>query len=152
MKVHTKPYGLINVDDRQLITFPTGILGFETLKQYVLLDAIQQPFYWLQSLDVTEIAFVLISPHIFRPDYAPDLPEEDYHALELSGTEDVDLLTFSIVTIPPGNHNGMTANLQGPIIINRKTRMARQAISGNPAWGTRHLIMEEFAAQRTEAC
>lgn len=67
MKVQTKPYGLIDVDERQLISFPTGIFGFETLKRYVLLDAIQQPFYWLQSIDVPEIAFVLISPFIFVP-------------------------------------------------------------------------------------
>ena len=52
MKVNTKPYGLIEIDNRQRITFPGGILGCESLKEYVLLDALQQPFYWLQSSDV----------------------------------------------------------------------------------------------------
>jgi flagellar assembly factor FliW len=152
MKVHTKPYGLIDVDERQMIHFPSGVLGFETLKRYVLLDAIQQPFYWLQSIDLPEVAFVLISPYIFRPDYDAGLSEEEYHEIGLEDGQDEELLLFTIVTIPPNNHNGMTANLQGPVIINKKTRVARQSISGNPVWKTKHSIMEEFAGQRTAAC
>ncbi len=152
MKVQTKPYGLIEVDERQMIHFPTGILGFETLSHYVLLDAIQQPFFWLQSIDMAEIAFVMISPYIFRPDYDPSLPDEEYREIGLEGKDDENLLLFSIVTIPPNNHQGMTANLQGPVIINRQSRIARQSISGNLAWNTKHLIMEEFAGQRNAAC
>jgi flagellar assembly factor FliW len=40
------------VDERQSIRFPKGIFGFEKFKDYVLLDAERQPFYWLQSVDV----------------------------------------------------------------------------------------------------
>lgn len=152
MKVQTKPYGLIDVDERQMISFPNGILGFETLSRYVLLDAIQQPFYWMQSIDIAEIAFVMISPYIFRPDYDPMLTDEEYGEIGLDGREDENLLLFTIVTIPPNNHQAMTANLQGPVIINRKTRIARQSIAGNPELHTRHLIMEEFAGQRDAAC
>ena len=48
MKVATKAYGLIDVNEQQRITFPHGLLGFESFKEYVLLDAGRQPFYWLQ--------------------------------------------------------------------------------------------------------
>ena len=81
MKVVTKPYGAIEVDNRQKISFPYGILGFENLNSYLLLDAVQQPFYWLQSLDVVEVAFVLINPRIFNPDYSLDVPKEEYETL-----------------------------------------------------------------------
>ena len=77
MRVDTKAYGPIDVDERQLIEFPYGILGFEKLTSYVLLDAPQQPFYWLQSLDLVEVAFVLINPVIFRPDYSVEVPQEE---------------------------------------------------------------------------
>jgi flagellar assembly factor FliW len=107
------------------------------------MDAAQQPFYWLQSLDVAEIAFVLISPQIFRPGYTPDVPREDME--ELAVEDPGDLLTFSIVTIPE-NQNRMTANLQGPILINRKNRTGRQFISQNPEWQLRHYILDELAA------
>ncbi len=62
----TKPFGSVELDERQRIRFPFGVLGFESLHDYALLDADQAPFYWLQSLEVVEIAFVLIEPRVFR--------------------------------------------------------------------------------------
>ncbi len=145
MKVATKPYGAIEVDSRQKISFPYGILGFENLKSYLLLDAVQQPFYWLQSLDVVEVAFVLINPHIFRPDYSLDVPREE---LEEIGIEsEGDILDFAIVTIPD-NPADMTANLQGPIIINKVSRIGRQSIANDDKWQVRHLIMQDLAVVR----
>jgi flagellar assembly factor FliW len=142
MRITTKAYGEIEIDDRQVLFFPHGIIGFEQFKNYALLDTAQQPFYWLQSLDVPEIAFVLINPAVFRPDYTPDAAPEDTDELALENPED--LLVFAIVNIPE-NQNRMTANLQGPILINRKTRTGRQVISLNPRWGLKHFIMDELA-------
>ena len=149
MRVNTKAYGQIEVDDRQKIYFPFGILGFENLKYYVLLDAKQQPFYWLQSMDVVEIAFVLIDPLVFRPDYRLDVIKEELEEIGIENKDDV--LCFAIVTIPE-NLSSMTANLQGPIIINRSTRVGRQSINTDPKWKVRHTIMEELASLRQETC
>ena len=149
MRVVTKAYGSIDVDERQKIHFPHGILGFEKLQDYVLLDAPQQPFYWLQAMDVVEVAFVLINPRIFRPDYTLEVPQEE---LEEIGIDNPDkILDFAIVTIPQ-NPVDMTANLQGPIIINKETRVGRQSISTNPEWGVRHPILKELAAVRQQPC
>jgi flagellar assembly factor FliW len=149
MRVDTKAYGSIDVDERQRIEFPYGILGFEKLKSYVLLDAPQQPFYWLQALEVVEVAFVLINPAIFRPDYEVEVPQEE---LEEIGIDNPDkMLTFAIVTIPR-NPAEMTANLQGPIIINKETRTGRQCISMDPKWEVRHPVLKELAAVRQEKC
>ena len=151
MKVNTKAYGLIDVDQRQKIHFPSGILGFENLKNYVLLDALQQPFYWLQSMDVQEIAFVLIEPYIFRPDYSPDVSTSELEEVQLSPDSTDNMLVFTIVTIPEEQRD-MTANLQGPIIINRNLHIGRQCISENENWKTRHKIMEELSQVRNSAC
>jgi flagellar assembly factor FliW len=149
MRVDTKAYGSIDVDERQRIEFPYGILGFEKLQSYVLLDAPQQPFYWLQALDLVEVAFVLISPVIFRPDYTVEVPPEE---LEEIGIDSADkMLIFAIVTIPR-NPADMTANLQGPIIINKETRVGRQSISTNPKWEVRHPVLKELAEVRQEPC
>ncbi len=143
MKIVTKAYGPLEIDERQVIRFPNGLIGFEQFKVFALLDASQQPFYWLQSLDVPEIAFVLINPLVFRPDYTPDVAEEDLEDLQLDQPDD--LLVFSIVTIPE-NQNRMTANLQGPVLINRKKKIGRQSISLNPNWRVKHVILDELAA------
>lgn len=151
MKINTKPYGLIEVDERQRITFPEGIMGFENLKDYVLLDALQQPFYWLQSMDVHKIAFVLIEPTVFRPNYTPDVADSDLEAIGLSSSDRDKILVFAIVTIPE-NYREMTANLQGPIIISKETHIGRQCVSLNQRWKTRHKIIEELSQVRNNAC
>ena len=143
MRVETKPYGVMELDERQKIFFPYGILGFEQLKHYVLFDAKQPPFYWLQSLDRIDVAFALIDPRIFRPEYVLDVPQEDLAEIGLATAEDA--VDFAIVTIPADSRQ-MTANLQGPVVVNRSTRVGRQCISSNPKWKVRHVILEELAA------
>jgi flagellar assembly factor FliW len=148
VKVATKAYGLIDVDERQRITFPGGLFGFESFKDYILLDAERQPFYWLQSADVEQVAFVLVSPFLFRSDYEVDINDEELKEIGLAGPEKA--LIFSIVTIPGGG--AMTANLQGPLIINRETRLGKQAVLADPRWKTKHDIMAELAAGRKAPC
>ena len=143
MTVNTKPYGTIDVDERQKILFPYGILGFETLGRYVLLDAAQPPFYWLQSMDRIEVAFPLIDPRVFRPDYRLEVDRNELAEIGIQSPDEA--LDFAIVTIPEDPAE-MTANLQGPIVINRSSRIGRQSISLDPRWRVRHPIIKELAA------
>jgi len=140
VKVQSKAYGLIEVDERQKVTFPNGLFGFETVTKYVLIDAERQPFYWLQSLEAEHIAFITINPFLFRPDYELDI--DDVELKEIGITKAADALVFSIVTIPPDGP--MTANLQGPLIINRETRTGKQGILTDSRWKTKHDILEEL--------
>lgn len=149
MKILTKAYGEYEIDERQRIDVPVGLFGFESLHNYALIDAHQKPFFWLQSLDTVDVAFVLINPLLFRPDYTVDATEDDLAALDIK--DPTDMLVFAIVTIPDDGR-GMTANLQGPLLINRKTHRARQIISTNPQWQIRHGITEELERQRSSAC
>lgn len=150
MTVDTKAYGTVEIDERQRITIPSGLYGFEGLEQFILMDARQRPFYWLQSLDVQEVAFVLIDPKLIRPDYDARIDSTDFEALGIKDSNDERFLQFSIVTIPEDRQE-MTANLQGPIIINKESRMGRQCISQNDNWKVRHNILEEMAAGK-DAC
>jgi len=143
LKVATKAYGLIDVDERQKIIFPHGLFGFEELKDYLLLDAERQPFYWLQSMNEENVAFVLVNPFLFRPDYEVNISNEELDEIGIRSPEKA--LIFSIVTIPQDG-SPMTANLQGPLIINRDTRMGKQAVLSDDRWKTKHDIMAELAA------
>jgi flagellar assembly factor FliW len=145
VKVATKAYGLIDVDPRQKIIFPRGLFGFESFREYMLLDAERQPFYWLQSVDVEGVAFILINPFLFRPDYEVNINNEELSDINILSPEKA--LIFSIVTIPPEG-GAMTANLQGPLIINRDTREGKQAILTDPRWKTKHDVMAELASVR----
>jgi flagellar assembly factor FliW len=125
------------------IVFPQGLIGFEKHEDYLLLDAERQPFYWLQAMDSEQVAFVLVNPFLFRPDYEVNVSNDELAEIGIRSPEKA--LIFSIVTIPPDG-TPMTANLQGPIVINRDTRTGKQAVLSDPRWKTRHDIMAELAA------
>jgi flagellar assembly factor FliW len=145
VKVTTKAYGLVEVDERQRISFPQGLFGFESCREYVLLDAEKEPFYWLQSVDSAGTAFILINPFLFRPDYEVNIGNEEL--LDIGIKEPEKALIFAIVTIPTGG-SPMTANLQGPLVINRDTHAAKQVILADPRWKTRHDILAEISAAK----
>ena len=147
MKIATKAYGLIEVDERQKIVFPGGLIGLEKCRDYLLLDAERQPFYWLQSMDLEQVAFVLVNPFLFRPDYEVNVSNDELAEIGIHSPEKA--LIFSIVTIPGGGAP-ITANLQGPLVINRDTRTGKQAVLSDGRWKTRHDIMAELAATSPE--
>ena len=143
MKVKTKAFGTIEVDENQKITFPHGLLGFESYRDYVLLDAEQEPFFWLQSLDEEHVAFVLINPFLFRNDYEMNIDNEELQPIGISDPGKA--VAFAIVTIP-SEAGPMTANLQGPLVISRDTHLGIQAILTDSRWKTKHDIIAEFQA------
>ncbi|OQY38891.1 MAG: hypothetical protein B6229_04900 [Spirochaetaceae bacterium 4572_7] len=152
MVIDSKAYGKIAVDDKQIFHFEGGILGFENIKDFALLDASQPPFMWLQSIEVAHLAFIVIDPTIFREDYDPKLSKMDLLFLELNEINQSDnQLTLAIVTIPE-NQNDMTANLQGPILLNKEALLGKQFISEDNRWSTKHHIMEELAGRRSPQC
>jgi flagellar assembly factor FliW len=146
MKIKTKPYGEIEVNEKQKIHFPDGLFGFEEVKQYFLLDSKEGPFYWLQSAEHPELAFVLIDPRVFKNNYTLSLTDDDYRAIDAQKGEVID---FAIVTVPEDPEK-ISANLMGPLIINRKTRKARQAISENDEYTVKHYIVEEMKGRKED--
>ncbi len=149
IRIKTKPYGECEIDERQIIEFQDGIFGFDFVKRFVLLDAKDtgSPFKWLQAYEESELAFVLIDPLVFMDQYLLMVSGSDLEAVGASKPEDV--LVFAIVTIPV-NASDMTANLQGPVIINPRTLKGRQAISLSDRYSVRHKILSEMKKTKGE--
>jgi flagellar assembly factor FliW len=143
LKVVTKAYGTIDVDERQKLLFPSGLFGFESFRSYVMLDADHQPFFWLQSTESAAAAFIMVSPFLFRPDYELDIGDDELADIGISSPESA--LVFSIITAP-ADGGPMTANLQGPVVINRDTRLGKQIILSDPRWKTKHDVIAELSA------
>jgi flagellar assembly factor FliW len=143
--VATKAYGSIEVNEQQRVSFPLGLFGFETFNEYVLLEAEREPYYWLQSGDMEHIAFILINPFLFRPDYEINIENEGLNAIGI--TDPSKALIFTIVTIPR-NGGPLTANLQGPVIINRENGQGMQAVLTDSRWKTKHDILAEISAAK----
>ncbi len=110
-----------------MLTFTSGIIGFPSATRYVVLDHDREvPFKWLQSVDQGELAFVIMDPTLFKPDYRVTVEPDELEELGMS--EGDELITFVILTIPSSDPHRITANLQGPVVVNRRTRLAKQLI------------------------
>ena len=111
-----------------VIQMPLGLLGFERIKQYALAGrTAEEPFLWLKMLEDPKLAFVVVSPFLIDPAYGPNIPDEDRKYLDLQGPEDT--LIFNIVKIHGPRQ--ATVNLKGPIVLNRRTLVAKQVIPVN---------------------
>ena len=141
-RLKTKPFGEIEIDERQIVDFPEGLLGFDYVKKFVVLDSREKsPFKWLQAYDEPGLAFVIIRPIDFMVEY--DLVISSADLEDVGAKEPGELLVFAIVTIP-SNDKDMTANLQGPVIINPKKRVGKQAISLSEKYRVKHRILDEI--------
>jgi flagellar assembly factor FliW len=131
LEIETTRFGLLQVQDDQIISVPSGILGFPEDKRYILFNHQDgSPFLWFQSIDHGGLAFVLIDPFLFKPDYEVQLSPEDCSVLELeNGNEGLQgIQPLSIVNISRGEPKVITANLLGPVVFNLKKRLAKQVI------------------------
>lgn len=145
MKIQTKSLGQIEIDDRQVIDFPEGLIGFRPFTSFALLDAPQKPYFFLQSTVMPELNFILVDPFLFRPDYSVDLSDELCLGLGIASPEDA--LILSLVTTPMDG-GPVTANLMGPLVICKTTRRGIQLVLADPRWKTKHDVMAELAASR----
>jgi flagellar assembly factor FliW len=146
LDIETLRFGNIAVLEDKVITFPRGILGFAKNKQYLLFPHSEDsPFFWLQSVEDGDLAFVVMDPQLVKADYSIDVEENVMK--ELDAKQETDLDVVCIVTIPRNNPNGMTINLLGPIIINAKSRSAMQIICDKQSYSHRHPVVSEQQAQ-----
>ncbi|PJZ77987.1 flagellar assembly protein FliW [Leptospira neocaledonica] len=146
IEIQSKPFGKIKVSERQLIKFPEGLLGFGGYKSFALIEEDEESvFKWLQSVDEVDLAFVVIPPSLFKKEYKPLLSQEE---LSQIGLQDVsEALTLVIVTIPNDDPASMTANLQGPILINKTDLTGRQFVSRNEIHSVRERILESATVE-----
>jgi len=143
VKINTKPFGEIEIDERQIIDFSDGILGFDFIKKFALIDFEDKDslFKWLQAVGESELAFIVIRPEDFIQSYKLSVSEADLFSVKIDDASK--LLVLAIVTIPE-NPAEMSANLQGPIIVNYELRLGKQAISLSDKYSVRQKILDEI--------
>jgi len=124
--------GTLSVDSKSLLTFPGGLLGFPECRSFVLLPSERAHVYWLQSVDYSSLAFLLVDPFIFFEGYTLDLAATDLHAVSPN-----DVSVLAIVTLPSGTDEGPTANLQGPVVIQTRLSEGTQVVLPESSYGIR---------------
>ncbi|MBI5750025.1 MAG: flagellar assembly protein FliW [Nitrospinae bacterium] len=139
MQINTLRFGTIEIDKSEIIIVPEGIIGFPDIKRYVILDMGRDtPFKLFQAVDEPTVGFVIIDPILFKPDYKVKIRREDLYSLSAENLNEI--VTAVIVTIPEDLYK-MTANLRGPLLMNLKSRLAKQHVLTDDTYTTRYWII-----------
>jgi flagellar assembly factor FliW len=127
----------VEIDEKRIINFESGLLGFSSFKRYALLQPDDEGiFFWLQSLDAPQLAFVVTDPCLWVPEYQATIRREQMEQLHLTSIDEAQV--FVIVN---KYERSLTANLQGPLVVNISRRDAAQLVLADRQWTTRHEIV-----------
>ncbi len=144
MKLTTRIFGEVDIEDSKIIEFPNGIIGFPDLKKFTLMHDSEDSegsntIKWLQSIDEPGFAMPVMDPLYVCPDYKPEIETEKIK--DIGELNDEDILILVTVTVPHDLEK-MTVNLMGPFIINLKSMKAAQCIVDNDDYPVKFPIYE----------
>jgi len=143
MKLNTKHFGELEIEEDKIIIFPKGIPGFIEYTQYAIIndEEADSPFCWLQSVEEPNLAFTLVNPFLIYPDYKPNLSEIEVAKLGQGEPEDYSILSIALI---PEDVEKMTANLMAPIVINLKSKKAMQIIQDGEEYPVKYYLFKEL--------
>jgi flagellar assembly factor FliW len=137
MEIQSTRFGRLQIDEERVITFAGGLLGFPEHARFALIQTSDENyFFWLQSADDPDLAFVITDPTIFFKDY--DVPIRDEVRQDLEMTDDGFAQVFVIC-----NKVGdwLTGNLLGPLVVNAQNRTGQQVVLTEKKWTTRQPLL-----------
>lgn len=149
MKVNTRIFGEVDIEEAKLITFEGGIIGFPDMKKFALIydseKGVNAGIRYLQSMDEPTFAMPVMDPLSVYEDYNPEV--EDELLAKLGDLDENNLLVMTTVTVPK-DIKEMSVNLMGPIIINTDTRKACQVIVDGDKYPVKYPIYEILQARK----
>jgi len=139
VNLSTNNFGNLSIEKENIITFEQGLLGFEELKQFAIIDVEEcLPFEWLVSVEDPIVAFPILNPTLFFSDYKPSLSKDDLVLLDIKKEIDVEMFCIVMLGKKPED---VTLNLKGPILINMKNKMGKQIVLTEDFYSLHHPLV-----------
>lgn len=147
MNINTKYFSSLSYTEDEVITFPSGIFGFENNKQFLLIRFEEENggLLCLQNIEEPQLAFIVMNPFCFPLGYAPKLSEKDLE--KLGSLDEKSLLCYNICVLNDDVKKS-SVNLRCPLIINGETRQALQVILEDDRYSFKHPFYKIFEGER----
>lgn len=149
MKINTKVFGEIDIEESKIITFENGIIGFPDLKSFALIHdeekGVNVGIKWLQSMDEPAFAMPVMDPLAVKEDYNPTVEDELLKGLGELNEDNIFVLVSATI---PKDLTKMSVNLQGPFVINGDTCKACQVIVENAEYPVKYYIYDILKARK----
>lgn len=131
-----------NIPAEDVILFKDGLLGVEHLKKYLLVSSRENlPFKYLQSIDDDALAFIVIDPYLYIPNYSFEIFDDVLDELEVIEASDILVLSIAVI---PSDLTKMTANFASPVLINVNNRKGMQIILQDAKYKIRQPIFDIY--------
>jgi flagellar assembly factor FliW len=140
MKIDTKDFGLLEIEEGKIVHFQSPIMAFEEATQFALIERDGYMQKWLQSVQGKDPRFIVFNPDDIIQGYYPSIPIEVLKVLELQNGQKPCLFVIAVV---PEDIKDMTINLKSPIIINFHKRLAAQVILDNENYPVRYRVFKD---------
>lgn len=128
MKTIHSRFGEIEYDPQAVLHCPQGLIGFEELRDFVVMPNEQDgPLFWIQSVEDEHVALVLTDPTNFFPTYMVEPEEHERKVLDIGPEDKCHALV--VVTVHPDRN--VTLNLAAPILFAADSNRAIQVILEN---------------------
>jgi len=128
MDVTTRDFGVIQIDESSVYSFPQGIYGFEDVDTYAVFmheeDGVS--FVYLQAVKTTEPCFLVFSPWDLAAFFEPKMSPDDLSLFNVESEKDLIFLT--IATVPPESARQLSINIKCPIVLSPVNMTGRQVI------------------------
>ncbi len=143
MKIKTRFFGEIEINENKLIFFEEGLPGFPQLKKFLFMtdEDENSPFCWLQSIEDLDIVFTLFDIYSIMEDYNPMVSSDIINCI--GEFKEGDILIYTIANIPE-DIKKISVNLKAPIVININNNKAKQIISANEEYEIRTYIYDKL--------
>ncbi|MBL7048038.1 MAG: flagellar assembly protein FliW [Nitrospira sp.] len=141
----TTRFGRLETTVDKLIHFPDGLIGFPEATRFILMDYKDTSLKWLQSVDQADIAFIVMTPFEIFPDYSFKFDAALKDFLETQEIDDVVTLTMLRV-----DGENVTANLQGPLLINSLSKKGLQLVNDDPRYSCQTPLHIDSSTAETE--
>lgn len=141
MKLQSKYFGEIDYAQEDVLTFSSGLFGFEDEHEFLLLpfEGSAATLLCFQSIHTPALAFVAMNPFALLPDYAPVLQPQELRALGVKDSQELAFYVLCVVKKPVADS---TVNLKCPVAINPDTRAAQQVILEADSYEMRHPLAQ----------
>lgn len=142
----TQQFGPIEYVEDDVIEFPVGLPAFEQETSFLLITPLKtKPLVFLQSLGRSELCFVTLPLEVVDPNYQLSVSVEDSKILSpagqtLTAVGQADGVPVECLAIISLTGSRPTANLLAPLVINRATRRAVQAIRLDNTYSHQHPV------------
>ena len=78
MEVQNTRFGTLKVNEDEMIFLNGGLMGFPMSNRFIMFPySDESSFFWLQSVDESEIAFIVINPFDFFNDLIFEVADDD---------------------------------------------------------------------------